>query len=103
MAMRIDVFKGKEIRRTLHNDEWWFSVVAVDEVLTDTSNATNYIKKIRKRDSESAKGWGQIATPLSIKTLGGRQKLSCGNTEGIFRIIQSILIQSDVVSIGAST
>ena len=45
---------------------------------------------MRRRDSELAKGWGQIATPLSIETAGGTQKINCANTEGIFRIIQSI-------------
>ena len=37
-----------------------------------------------------AKGWGQIVTPLSVQTSGGPQNLNCANTEGIFRIIQSI-------------
>jgi hypothetical protein len=49
-----------------------------------------YIKDMRRRDAELAKGWGQIATPLSLQTAGGVQKLNCANTEGIFRIIQSI-------------
>jgi DNA-damage-inducible protein D len=92
MAMETSIafFKGKEIRKTLHNKEWWFSVSDVVEALTDTSNATDYIKKMRSRDNELAKGWGQIVTPLSIQTEGGPQKINCANTEGIFRIIQSI-------------
>jgi DNA-damage-inducible protein D len=45
---------------------------------------------MRRRDEELSKGWGQIATPLTIDTTGGPQKLNCANTEGIFRIIQSI-------------
>jgi len=45
---------------------------------------------MRRRDAELAKGWGQIAIPLSIETVGGVQKINCANTEGIFRIIQSI-------------
>jgi DNA-damage-inducible protein D len=45
---------------------------------------------MRRRDDELSKGWGQIATPLSIQTGGGIQKINCANTEGIFRIIQSI-------------
>lgn len=90
MTMRIDVFKGKEIRRTLHNNEWWFVIVDVVAVLTDSVNPSGYIKDMRRRDKELAKGWGQIATPLSIETPGGKQKLNCANTEGIFRIIQSI-------------
>ena len=90
MTMRIDVFKGREIRRTLHNNEWWFVIIDVVAVLTDSVNPSGYIKDMRRRDKELAKGWGQIATPLSTETKGGKQKLNCANTEGIFRIIQSI-------------
>ena len=87
---QIALFKGKEIRKTIHEDEWWFSVSDVVEVLTDTTNATDYLKKVRKRDEELAKGWGQIVTPLKLETAGGIQKVNCANTEGIFRLIQSI-------------
>jgi len=87
---KIALFKGKEVRKTIHNDEWWFAVGDVVEALTDTPNSSDYIKKVRKRDEELSKGWGQIVTPLSIETEGGFQKMNCANTEGVFRIIQSI-------------
>jgi len=45
---------------------------------------------MRIRDEELSKGYGQIVTPLSVPTEGGLQKMNCANTEGIFRIIQSI-------------
>ena len=90
METKLVVFKDKQIRRTLHKNEWWFSVADVVETLTDTPNASDYIKKIRKRDAELSQGWGQIVTPLWLETEGGRQKINCANTEGIFRIIQSI-------------
>lgn len=86
----IIVFRGKNIRRTLHRDEWWFVVKDIVEALTDTANATDYIKKMRQRDPSLSEGWGQIVTPLSVETSGGKQNLNCSNTEGIFRIIQSI-------------
>ena len=89
-STKIVVFKGKNIRKTIFKNEWWFSVGDVVEVLTDTINSTDYIKKMRKRDNELSKGWGQIVTPLWLETEGGRQKVNCANTEGIFRIIQSI-------------
>jgi DNA-damage-inducible protein D len=89
-SMRIALFKGKEIRKTIHDDEWWFSVYDVVEALIETKNAIDYMKKIRKRDEELAKGWGQIISPLSLETSGGIQKVNCANTEGLFRIIQSI-------------
>ena len=90
METKIAVFKGKEIRKTIHNNEWWFSISDVVAVLTDSKDPSGYIKDMRRRDTELSKGWGQIATPLSLQTEGGKQKVNCANTEGIFRIIQSI-------------
>jgi hypothetical protein len=90
MKMHLVVFNDKQIRRTLHNNEWWFVVTDVVAALTDSVNPSDYIKKMRRRDSGLGKGWGQIVTPLAVETEGGKQKLNCANTEGIFRIIQSI-------------
>jgi DNA-damage-inducible protein D len=90
MDTKIAVFKGKGIRKVIHNNEWWFSVSDVVAVLTDSKDPSGYIKDMRRRDAELSKGWGQIATPLSIETEGGKQKVNCANTEGLFRIIQSI-------------
>src|SRR3989339_359464 len=87
---RIAIFKGKEIRKTIHKNEWWFVIVDVVSALTDSVQPDGYIKDMRRRDPEISKGWGQIATPLAMSTSGGMQKLNCANTEGIFRIIQSI-------------
>lgn len=86
----IVLFKEKTIRRTWHQDEWWFAVVDVIVALTDSVNPSDYIKKMRSRDKELAKGWGQFVPTLSIMTAGGTQKLNCANTEGVLRIIQSI-------------
>ncbi len=90
METKLVVFKDKKIRRTLHNNEWWFAIVDVVAALTNSVDPAGYIKDMRRRDKELAKGWGQIATPLSIGTTGGKQRVNCANTEGIFRIIQSI-------------
>ena len=57
----------------------------------DSVQPEGYVKDLRRRDLELAKGWGQIATPLRIETAGGAQRINCANTEGLFRIIQSIL------------
>lgn len=84
------VFNDYKIRRTFHNDAWWFVIVDVVAALTDSVQPSGYLKDMKRRDPELNKGWGQIATPLSIETDGGIQKLNCANTEGIFRIIQSI-------------
>jgi hypothetical protein len=90
METKIAVFKGKGIRKMLHNNEWWFVITDIVSVLTDSVDPSGYIKDMRRRDGELSKGWGQIATPLWIETSGGKQKVNCANTEGIFRIIQSI-------------
>ncbi len=84
------VFQEKAIRRAWYNEEWWFAVADVVTILTDSVNPGDYIKKIRLRDSELSQGWGQIVTPLRIETEGGVQRANCANTEGLFRIIQSI-------------
>jgi DNA-damage-inducible protein D len=68
MNNKLAVFKGKNIRRTIHNNEWWFSVIDIIEVLTESVNPSDYLKKMRKRDDDLSKGWGQIVTPLAIQT-----------------------------------
>ena len=45
---------------------------------------------MKKRDPQLAEGWGQIVTPLSLQTAGGKQRVNCASLEGVFRIIQSI-------------
>ncbi|MDD2763732.1 MAG: Bro-N domain-containing protein [Opitutaceae bacterium] len=90
METRIALFQKKEIRKTIHENEWWFVVVDVVAALTDSPNPTDYLNKVRRRDPELAKGYGQFVHPLLIETSGGPQKLNCANTEGIFRLIQAI-------------
>ncbi len=89
-TIKIALFKGRKIRKTLYNNEWWFVVEDIVLALTDTVNPKDYINKMRIRDKELSKGYGQIVTPLPVPTEGGLQKMNCANTEGIFRIIQSI-------------
>ena len=78
------------MRRTIHKNEWWFVVEDVVLALTDTTNPKDYINKMRRRDKDLSKGYGQFVHTLFVETPGGRQKMNCANTEGIFRIIQSI-------------
>lgn len=90
-ATRVAVFKGKEIRKTIHNNEWWFSVADVISVLTDSADVRQYMKKMRKRDPQLDFYWGTTCTPLELLAPDGKKrKTNCANTEGIFRIIQSI-------------
>lgn len=86
----IVLFKDKQIRRVFHDDAWWFVITDVISALTDTADASQYVKRMRSRDEDLSKGWEQIAFLLLVETAGGVQKLNCANTEGLFRIIQSI-------------
>jgi len=88
---RVAVFKGKEIRKTIHKNEWWFSIADVISVLTDSVDSRQYIKKMRQRDPQLDSYWGTICTPLELLAPDGKKReTNCANTEGIFRIIQSV-------------
>lgn len=87
---KISLFEGKKVRKVLHNNEWFFSLQDVVEILTDSKDPKQYISKIKARDSELSKGWVQIVHTLTFNTSGGPQKIIASNTKGIFRIIQSI-------------
>jgi DNA-damage-inducible protein D len=84
------IFKGKNIRRILHNNEWWFVIEDIIWVLTDSNDPKQYLQRMKQRDEDFSKGYVQFVQTLPIQTDGGIQKLNCANTEGIFRIIQSI-------------
>ena len=88
----IQLFEERKVRTVWDDKEekLYFCVVDVVEALTDSANPTDYIKKMKKRDPELAKGWGQIVTPLSLPTPGGKQRINCATQEGLFRIILSI-------------
>lgn len=87
---KLALFEEKEIRRKWYNEDWYFSVEDVVYALTESANTKDYIKKMKKRNPTLAEGWGQFVTLLPLKTNGGNQKVSCSNTKGILRIIQSI-------------
>lgn len=89
------LFEQKQVRRKRLQDEWWFVITDVVAVLTDSVNPSDYLKKLRKRDSslsEAFKGGGQLVPPLGLEfdTAGGRQMLQCWNTQGLLRLIQSV-------------
>ena len=89
---QIKLFEEKKVRSVWNDKEqqWYFVVVDVIEILTDSKNPTDYIKKMRKRDPVLSEGWGQLVTPLGVQTAGGTQRINCGNVKSLFRIIQSI-------------
>lgn len=88
----IKLFESKQVRTVWIESEqkWYFVVADIVQILTETPNPTDYIKKMRKRDELLSQGWGQLVTPLLIDTAGGKQKLNCANAKGLLRIIQSI-------------
>ncbi len=87
---KLVIFQDKKIRRIWFNDEWWFVIEDIVFSLTDSKDPKQYINKMRQRDEEMSKGWVQFVHTLPIQTKGGFQSMNCSNTEGIFRIIQSI-------------
>ena len=85
------VFQGKEIRRVWYNEDWWFSIVDIVGILTDSSDQRNYWKVLKHRlieeGSEVVTNCNQLKLP---STDGKYYATDCANTESIFRIIQSI-------------
>jgi hypothetical protein len=71
MESKLAVFKGRGIRKTLHNNEWWFVVEDVVLALIDSKDPKQYIQRMKQRDPELGKGWVQIVHTLSIETAGG--------------------------------
>lgn len=90
-ASHIAIFEERTIRRAWHNEEWWFSVVDVVGVLSESNDVKQYIKKMRSRDPILDANWGTTCTPLPLLAPDGKLRATnCANTEGLFRIIQSI-------------
>ena len=90
-ANHVAVFQETTIRRVWHNEEWWFSLSDVIAVLTDSADVRQYIKKMRARDPMLDANWGTTCTPLPLLAPDGKTRATnCANTEGQFRIIQSI-------------
>ena len=86
------LFESKQVSSTWSelDEKWYFVVEDVVNILTDSKDPKQYLKRLRQRDEELAKGWVQFVPTLSINTAGGKQKMSCADIKGIFRIIQSI-------------
>ncbi len=88
---KIALFKGRKIRKTLYQNEWWFSVVDVCEVLTDSADAGAYWRKLKQRLKEEGSEVVTFCHGLKLEAPDGKMReTDCANTEGIFRIIQSI-------------
>ena len=88
----IKLFEDKKVRSLWNEgeEEWYFSVVDVIAVLTDSVNPTDYLKKIRKRDAELGNYIGTNCPQVTMLSNGKNRNTLAGNTKNIFRIIQSI-------------
>ncbi len=88
----VKLFESKQIRSVWNeaDQKWYFVVEDVVLVLTDSNDPKQYVKRMRQRDKELAKGWVQIVPTLWVDTAGGKQKMGCANAQGLLRIIQSI-------------
>jgi DNA-damage-inducible protein D len=80
-------FEGKEIRKIWHDEQWYFSIVDVIEVLTDSTAPSKYWNALKRREP-------QVSTICrKLKMIAPDNKMrptDCANTEGIFRIIMSV-------------
>lgn len=90
---QIKLFEEKQVRSVWDSEkeEWYFSVVDVVEILAESKDPKQYIKKMRSRDSVLDSNWGTICTPVRmIGKDGKKREIQAANIEGIFRLIQSI-------------
>ena len=89
----IQLFEERKVRTVWDDqtEEWYFSIVDVVEVLTDSADPKQYIKKMRGRDAVLSANWGTICTLVPMKGADGKQRRTmAATTQGMFRIIQSI-------------
>jgi len=89
---KIALFRGKKIRKAIHQNEWWFSVIDVIEALTDSDRPSVYwtAMKARIKYKEDFQP-STICRQLKLEAPDGKMReTDCANTEGIFRVVQSI-------------
>jgi len=88
---KVAVFRSNKIRKAIHNNEWWFSVVDVCGALTDSSDAGAYWRKLKQRLKEEGSEVVTFCHGLKLGASDGKKyETDCANAEGVFRIIQSI-------------
>lgn len=90
--VRIAVFEGQHIRKTMHQGEWWFSVIDIIEVLTGNSRSRKYWNDLKKK--LTVEGYAEVSEKIGqfkMTAPDGKMRLTdCATTETMFRIIQSI-------------
>ena len=89
----LQLFEAKKVRSVWDDEkqEWYFSVVDVVEILTDSVDPKQYVKRMKSRDPELNRNWGTICTLVPLQGADGKiRKAMAADMQGIFRIIQSI-------------
>lgn len=88
----IKLFEGNQVRIFWNEQEekYYFAVADIVQVLTDSADVKQYIKRMRSRDKELNLRWGTICTLFAYQTVGGKQKINFADLQGVFRIIQAI-------------
>jgi DNA-damage-inducible protein D len=88
---KIAIFRGKAVRRIIHKNEWWFSIIDVIETLTDSDRPRKYWSDLKKKLTNE--GYNEVSEKIGQLKLeapdGKKRKTDCANTETLFRIIQS--------------
>ncbi len=91
-STQIALFKGKEIRKTIHDNQWWFSVVDVIEALTDSGRSRKYWSDLKKKLVKE--GYDEVSEKIGqlklVSADGKSRTTDCADTETLFRIIQTI-------------
>ena len=92
LSTKIAIFRSRQIRKTIYNNEWWFSVVDIVAALTDSVDPRDYWFKMKIRvKAEDKIELSTICRQLKLISSDGKKyNTDCANTESIFRIIQSI-------------
>ena len=86
---KIAIFKGRKIRKTLRNNEWWFSVADVVQILTDSADPGAYWRKLKQRLKDEGSEVVKFCDGLKLYESDGKKyETDCADTEGMFRIIQ---------------
>src|SRR3989338_3659893 len=85
--MTLVIFKGKGIRRVIHKNEWWFSVVDVCGALTESIDGGAYWRKLKQRLKKEGSQVVTFCHELKLEAADGKKyETDCANTEGILRI-----------------
>lgn len=91
MNNKLALFEETKIRKVYKNNKWYYSIIDVISLLTDSSNPNQYLKNIKSKDLELEKNWNNVCINLNMQTKDGKiRKIMTSDTIGILRIIESI-------------